>query len=429
MFTKLSRKVRHYSTGATASIVSPLAAIPKTEVVKLKWPLNSHKFIGYLCLGTSSLVFAIVVLGGLTRLTESGLSITEWKPITGAIPPLTQLDWEEEFAKYQESPEFKQLNSHITLEEFKFIFFMEWSHRLLGRAIGLVFVVPSLYFIAKRKVSKTVLLQLLGLCAGLGFQGFIGWWMVYSGLDEEQLQERNSKPTVSQYRLTAHLGTAFLIYSGMVYTGLQVLKNFKIMANPEVYVDYFKKLNSSALKPFTRLTKVLLLLTFITAMSGGLVAGLDAGLIYNTFPHMGDDYVPSKNELFSKVYSRREGDLIWRNFLENPTLVQLTHRVLATVTFFSIFGVHMYSHRIKTMIPRNAYKTLNIAMGVGMLQVGLGICTLLWLVPTDVAAAHQAGALGLLTTMVVLLLQLRRPTMTNLALLKRFLAQKGAVLK
>ncbi|GME97774.1 unnamed protein product [[Candida] boidinii] len=204
-------------------ILQEIASTQSQQSIKLpksSWPINSHKGVAYLCIGTSILVFAIVILGGLTRLTESGLSITEWKPVTGALPPMTQEDWELEFAKYKESPEFKQLNSHINLDEFKFIYSMEWSHRLLGRFIGLVFVLPSLYFIARKKVSKKVAFRLLGVCSLIGFQGFLGWWMVYSGLDEKLLEERRSKPTVSQYRLTAHLGAAFLVYCAMISTEL-----------------------------------------------------------------------------------------------------------------------------------------------------------------------------------------------------------------
>ncbi|ODV95011.1 hypothetical protein PACTADRAFT_50843 [Pachysolen tannophilus NRRL Y-2460] len=430
---------RFYSSISTStSSVLKVKSPSTSSIVKSKWPLNSHKYVGYLCLFNASLVFSIVILGGLTRLTESGLSITEWKPITGSIPPLNEKQWEQEFEKYQESPEFKQLNSHITLDEFKFIFFMEWSHRLLGRTIGMLFVLPSLYFVARRKVSLQVAFKLMGICSLIGFQGFIGWWMVESGLDAEQLAERNSKPTVSQYRLTTHLGLAFIIYSSMIYTGLQVLKEFQIMKNPEKYLVIFKQLNSNKLKFFKKTAIGLAILTFITAMSGGLVAGLDAGLIYNTFPHMGDNYIPSTNELFSPVFSRLkdQSDIWWRNMFENPTTVQLNHRILALTTFFTVFAAHMYSHRIKSLIPRNAYITMQAAMGVAMVQVGLGICTLIWLVPTELAAAHQAGALTLLTTMVILCQQLRKPTMSNMILLKRFLeknvtdlAKKNNVLK
>lgn len=160
-------------------------------------------------------------------------------------------------------------------------------------------------------------------------------------------------------------------------------------------------------------------------MSGGLVAGLDAGLIYNTFPHMGDDIIPSSNELMSPVFARKadQSDLFWRNMLENPTTVQLNHRILAVTTFFSVFAVHMYSHRLRPIIPKNAYRTLNACMGLVTIQAALGITTLIYLVPIELATAHQAGALGLLTGILVLFQQLRRPNVANIALLKRSLQQ------
>ncbi|KAH3669054.1 hypothetical protein OGAPHI_001650 [Ogataea philodendri] len=408
---------------------TPISFQQATKTIRRsKWPANTNKNLGYLCIGTSILVFAIVILGGLTRLTESGLSITEWKPVTGAIPPRTQEDWEEEFKKYQESPEFKLLNSHITLEEFKFIFYMEWSHRLLGRIIGTVFVLPTLYYIARRQVSPPVAFKLLGICALIGLQGAIGWWMVYSGIDEQLLEERKSKPTVSQYRLTAHLGAAFLVYCTMISTGFGILRDHDIMKHPKEYLETFQKIQSPSLKLFRRLSKGLLGLVFVTAMSGAMVAGLDAGLIYNTFPHMGDDYIPSANELFSPVFSRLadQSDLIWRNMFENPATVQLNHRIMATLTLCSVFALHMYSHRIRSIIPRPAYKWLNISMGVVSLQVTLGICTLLWLVPIELAAAHQGGALALLTSVLITVCHLKKPTRSNLMLLKNFLEKSKA---
>lgn len=162
-------------------------------------------------------------------MTESGLSITEWKPVTGAIPPLNEQEWQEEFDKYKDSPEFKQLNSHITLEEFKFIFSMEWGHRLVGRCIGAFFILPALYFYARGKFTPRVTKRVGILTGLLGLQGFIGWWMVKSGLDEEQLAERKSKPTVSQYRLTTHLSAAFLMYLGVLWTAFEILNENKLV--------------------------------------------------------------------------------------------------------------------------------------------------------------------------------------------------------
>ncbi|KAL6941303.1 Cytochrome c oxidase assembly protein cox15 [Hanseniaspora osmophila] len=373
--------------------------------------MNSHSNVGYWLIGTSGLVFGIVVLGGLTRLTESGLSITEWKPVTGTIPPLNQKEWEEEFAKYKDSPEFKQLNSHITLDEFKFIFFMEWFHRLWGRAIGGIFVVPTLYLLASRYTSARVNRRLLGLSALLGLQGVIGWWMVKSGLDEENLEERKSKPTVSQYRLTTHLGAAFMLYMGMLWTGWEIVRENKWMKNPSESIKIFEKLNNPQLKPLKKMSLALVALTFLTAMSGGLVAGLDAGLIYNTFPKMGDTWFPSKRELLDKNFSRKEdnSDLVVRNVLDNPTTVQLNHRILAITTFTAVLAFHMYAVKRKALIPKNVNRTIHAMMGLVTLQAALGIATLVYLVPISLASAHQAGALALLTSTLLCASQLRRP--------------------
>ncbi|TID29793.1 hypothetical protein CANINC_001608 [Pichia inconspicua] len=414
---------RSFSTSLKQLNIASQSASKPTS----KWPANSHKAVGYLCIGTSILVFAIVVLGGLTRLTESGLSITEWKPVTGALPPMNEEDWIAEFEKYKASPEFQLLNSGMDLDDFKFIYSMEWSHRLLGRIIGMVFVLPTFYFIATKRVSLKTSAKLLGICGLIGLQGAIGWWMVYSGIDTNLLEERRSKPTVSQYRLATHLGAAFVVYCAMISTGYSVLRNQWIMKNPSEYAKYFQQIQSKSLSRFKLFTKGMFGLIFLTAMSGAFVAGLDAGLIYNTFPHMGEDWIPSKAELFDPVYSRvkDQADLWWRNMLENQATVQLEHRILATTTAIVVFATHMYSHRIKTIIPRHAYKWLNISMGVVTLQYILGMCTLLYLVPTDLAAAHQAGALTLLTCALLVINNLKKPSKANMMILKKYLEESA----
>lgn len=395
---------RSFTASSMLKEAAAVSSPPKTL-------LNSSKWVGYWLIGTSGLVFGIVVLGGLTRLTESGLSITEWRPVTGTLPPMNQQEWEEEFEKYKESPEFKQLNSHIDLDEFKFIFFMEWIHRLWGRAIGAVFLFPAVYFMATRKTSGRVNKRLVGLLALLGFQGFIGWWMVKSGLDQEQLEARKSKPTVSQYRLTTHLGTAFLLYLGMIWTGFEILKERKWIQNPAKALEAFKLLDSKALGPARRLSLGLLALSFLTAMSGGMVAGLDAGWIYNTFPKMGDTWVPSSRELMDPNFARKEdkSDLWWRNMLENPATVQLNHRILGITTFCAVLAVHSYCSRRKAAVPKMADRTIKAMMGIVTMQVGLGIATLVYLVPISLASIHQAGALALFTSAIIFAAQLRKP--------------------
>lgn len=382
-----------------------------------------EKKIGYWLIGTSTLVFGIVVVGGLTRLTESGLSITEWRPVTGVLPPLNKLQWEIEFEKYKDSPEFKQINSDITLEEFKFIYFMEWGHRVIGRAIGLFLVVPAGYFWAKGKLNKRLKWSVVGLFGLLSLQGFIGWWMVRSGLDEENLASRRSKPTVSQYRLTLHLGAAFLMYLGVLNVGLLVLKENKWMKMakeaPGKINSLFSKLENPLLKRVKVLAVSLICLTFVTAMSGGMVAGLDAGLIYNTFPHMGDDFVPLRNELMSPVFSRKEdnSDMWWRNLLENPTTVQLIHRTFATVTFFTVLTGAIFLKRYRTILPKASHKRFHGVLGFAVMQVLLGITTLIYLVPIPLAAAHQAGSLALLTSCLAFAASLRRPRPETLKLI------------
>lgn len=408
---------KSYSTIANPSGATTQAVKETLKKTSRKISPVSSKITGYWLICTSGLIFGIVVVGGLTRLTESGLSITEWKPVTGAIPPLNEEEWEAEFAKYKDSPEFKQLNSHITLDEFKFIFSMEWGHRLLGRGIGMFFILPAIYFWKTGKFAPHVTRKVIGLTFLLGLQGAIGWWMVKSGLDEEQLSERNSKPTVSQYRLTAHLGAAFLMYLGVLWTAFEILNEnrwIKTMStDPEKVTNLLAKLNSPALNKVRRLGTGMLLLTFITAMSGGMVAGLDAGLIYNTFPHMGDEYpyVPSANELMDPVFARKEdkSDLFWRNALENPATVQLIHRIFATTTFFAILAGHMIVIKHKAAIPKRAQKTFHTMMGLVTLQVTLGISTLIYLVPVPLASAHQAGALALLTGCLAFAANVKRP--------------------
>lgn len=342
-----------------------------------------------------------------TNTMKYRLSITEWKPVTGSIPPRTEADWASEFLKYQASPEYSMLNSKMTLEEFKSIYWMEWIHRLWGRAIGLTFVLPAVYFVARGKVSKPMAWRLLGIAGLIGFQGFIGWWMVKSGLKDD-LFAPGSHPRVSQYRLTAHLGTAFICYAAMLWSGLSILRTNKLLRmTPEAATASLSALQHPALKPFKISVALLTGLVFTTAMSGGLVAGLDAGLIYNEFPYMGVGLTPPKSELFDPFYSHTEdrSDLVWRNFLENPSLVQLDHRILATTTFSSVMALWAYSRFSPALIkhlPRAAKKGVHGVVGFVCLQVVLGITTLLYLVPVPLASAHQAGSLALLTWTFVL---------------------------
>lgn len=340
------------------------------------------------------------------------LSITEWRPVTGSLPPLSAADWDLEFTKYRASPEFAKLNPHMTLDEFKQIYFMEWTHRLWGRVIGMTFVLPTLFFIARRRVSRRMAVQLVGISALIGFQGAIGWWMVASGLKDDLFAE-GAHPRVSQYRLTAHLATAFVCYSWMLVAGLSILRTHALLANPAATHALATTLATPALARFRRAATALTALVFVTALSGALVAGLDAGLIYNEFPKMGLGLTPPKSELFDTFYSRQadRSDLWWRNMLENPSLVQLDHRIMAMSVCASVLALFTYSRmgRVKAALPADARKATMGVLHLMLMQVTLGISTLIYIVPTGLAATHQAGALALLTGMLVLGTRLRVP--------------------
>lgn len=386
-----------------AALSSPSAHTARS---RSSFPNTSSKSAAYWLLASATSVFGIVVFGGLTRLTESGLSITEWRPVTGSFPPRDQDAWEAEFARYKLSPEFKMLNSRMDLEDFKSIYWMEWTHRLWGRVVGVTFLLPTAYFVVRRRVSRAMAGRLVGICGLIGFQGFLGWWMVKSGLKDD-LFEQGKHPRVSQYRLAAHLGTAFVAYLAMLWNGLSILREHALLRDPEAGKQLLDQLRRPELKTFRRSVVGVSLLVFTTAMSGALVAGLDAGLIYNDFPWMGQGLLPPKREMLDSFYSHTpdRGDLIWRNMLENPVLVQLDHRILATTTFSAIIALWAYSRvspRVRAAIPKTASKGMLGVVHLASLQVVLGISTLWYLVPTPLAAAHQAGALALLTGMAVL---------------------------
>ncbi|KAJ3371326.1 Cytochrome c oxidase assembly protein cox15 [Kappamyces sp. JEL0680] len=363
-------------------------------------PRVSRPVVGWWYLFSGSLVFGIVILGGLTRLTESGLSIVEWNLIKGMKPPTSDQEWHDEFEKYKQFPEYKLLNHNITIEEFKKIFYMEWAHRMWGRAIGLVFVIPGLYFATKGYMTRAIRSRSLAVAAMIGTQGVLGWYMVKSGLDHE-IVEKKQVPRVDHFWLSAHLGSAFLIYCAMVFTGLEILKQNRFATNPSL-----KSLQISH-PLFKRYAHVVLGLVFLTAISGAWVAGLDAGLIYNEFPYMGEGFVPSDMWAYSTPSpTRPEVMPWWENLAKNPAAVQFNHRLLATTTFTAVSLLWVMSRRVPlSSISRMATNTL---LGVACIQVSLGIATLLYLVPVPLAAAHQAGSLSLLTVAVWLAHTLKR---------------------
>ncbi|CAG8650299.1 11788_t:CDS:2 [Ambispora leptoticha] len=386
------------------------STIPKQFISQNETAISSSitytkPVVGYWLLGTAALVFGIVILGGLTRLTESGLSIVEWKPITGVLLPITEQQWKEEFKKYKQFPEYKKLDTEMSLYDFKFIYLMEWAHRMWGRAIGLSFILPAVYFGARGYMTRSTSYKIIGLAGLLGFQGFLGWYMVKSGLSEELMNDPGAVPRVSHYRLAAHLGSAFLLYIGMLLTGLQILRDAKI-ARGTFPASISKALLNPAIAMFRRSAIGIAALVFLTSLSGALVAGLDAGLIYNEFPYMGKNIMPPQNELFSKNYTRPGDAFAWRNFFDNPTTVQFDHRIMATTTLGAIIALWVYSRRVPITV--NARRASNILLGVAGMQVTLGISTLIYMVPIPLASAHQAGSLTLLTSALWLVHVMRR---------------------
>ena len=324
-----------------------------------------------------AVIFAMVSLGGVTRLTGSGLSMVQWEPIMGILPPISQTEWQETFQLYQQFPEYILKNTHMGLSEFKAIFWFEYSHRLLGRMIGVIFLIPFLYFLIRRKIDMPLVPKLIGMFVLGGLQGLMGWYMVKSGLVQD--------PHVSQYRLTAHLGLALIIYAYILWVALGLF----FQREKYIFQSDSTNIKTSAI--------VLSLVVFITALSGGFVAGLKAGHAYNTFPLMNGQIIP--DGLFSLTP-------IWKNFFENITTVQFDHRVMATILFIAI---PIFCFKALRQNPSPRLRTgLYLLLLILGIQITLGISTLLLHVPVALAAAHQAGALLLLTIMLFVAQQLRQ---------------------
>ncbi|CAG9818243.1 unnamed protein product [Phaedon cochleariae] len=349
---------------------------------------NGHKAVGYWLLTCSGMVFVAVVLGGVTRLTESGLSMVTWK-LLGEKMPRTEQEWQEEFERYQQYPEFKIKNKEMTLQEFKFIWHMEYGHRQWGRAIGAVFLIPAAYFWAKGRLTPGQKKRILAFGGLIGAQGLMGWYMVKSGL-QDRFHAESDVPRVSQYRLASHLSLAFLLYSLLLWSALDVLI-------PAQGIAIASKAALKASRKFRMLAHSAKGLVFLTAVSGAFVAGLDAGLVYNSFPKMADKWVPDDILALSPALA---------NLTENPTTVQFDHRILGTTTLGVITAVWLLSRR--RILPPRAYTAAAVLGLLGYLQVTLGITTLLTYVPTDIAATHQAGSLTLLSAAVWLTHELKK---------------------
>lgn len=320
----------------------------------------------FICAGA---VFLMAVIGAITRLTESGLSIVEWKPVAGALPPLNEAEWQREFAAYKQSPQYKAVNYGMELADFKRIFFWEWLHRLWGRLIGVLYALPLLFF--WRRIPAERRGAFFGiLCLG-ALQGAVGWWMVKSGLVKD--------PAVSHYRLAAHLMLAVLIYGCLFRLGLST----GVAPSQDAG-------RLAALRGFARAA---LLAVVLTMTWGAFTAGLDAGLVYNdVFPYMGKHLWPSEMLDYKPL---------WKAFFEDHATVQFTHRVLAALTLLKVL---LLVKKGLAFNPPPRIRKLFIAAGiVAVLQVSLGVAAVLTKVHIHVAAAHQAGALALLTVLVWLL--------------------------
>jgi heme a synthase len=313
-----------------------------------------------------ALIFLMVPVGGITRLTLSGLSITEWKPVVGVVPPLSAADWATEFAKYKQVPEYQAVHSGMTLAEFKDIFYWEYFHRLLGRLIGIAFALPFVWFFARRRLPRRLLPPLAGILL-LGFaQGALGWYMVESGLSD--------RVEVSQYRLVAHLALALAIYAAILWVALDIVRGSR---------------HRAASPGWRRTADAVLALIAVTIVAGGFVAGTRAGLTYNTFPLMDGRLVPLGYGQLHPFYL---------NWFNNIAAVQFDHRVLALTVVAIVLLMWIAGLRARLPIPaRNALHLLFVA---AVLQMTLGISTLLLVVPVPLAAAHQAGAVLLLSAAI-----------------------------
>jgi cytochrome c oxidase assembly protein subunit 15 len=321
---------------------------------------HAGKAVGLWLFSLAVMVYVMVVLGGLTRLTGSGLSMTEWQPFT-LLPPVDDAGWHDLFGLYQASPQYRLLNVGMDLAGFKDIFWLEYTHRLWGRLIGLVFLVPVAVFVWRGHLGRTDVPRLLAVFLLGGLQGVLGWLMVKSGLAD--------RPEVSHYRLALHLLAALAIYGALLWSALNFLRPGAARAR------------HGRLGGVEGALLILAVLVGLTIAAGALVAGLHAGLIYNSFPLMEGRVLPRSAFNLQPV---------WLNIFENLALVQFDHRVLAMVTWLAAVSIWWWSRRLP--LPRRARLAVTLVPVVATLQAGLGISTLLLMVPIPLASAHQGGA-------------------------------------
>lgn len=341
---------------------------------------NTDKQIGYWLIIGALLVIVMVILGGYTRLSHSGLSMVTWKPVTGVVPPISGAQWEEEFSKYKTSPEYIKRNYNFTVDEFKSIYWPEFLHRLLGRVLGLAFLIPFLYFLFTGKLkNKRMSVNLLVIFLLGGLQGVIGWYMVKSGLVDV--------PSVSHYRLAIHFMTALTLFVYILWTALGVL--------------YPQAGANTGIQPIRKLLNWLLGILIVQLVYGALVAGLKAGLIFPTFPKMNSEWMPSSIGMALDVYGLK-------SFMEFPALVQFIHRWLAAIILILIFWVY-WKGRQKDLSTIQRRSLLAMVIMV-IIQFLLGVFTLLYLVPISLGVLHQLGAVVLLTTVIIAIFNFRYTT-------------------
>jgi cytochrome c oxidase assembly protein subunit 15 len=323
-------------------------------------PVPHARAIGLWLVAVAFMTFAMMIIGAITRLTESGLSMVEWRPLVGFLPPVSTAEWERVFGLYKQTSQYAIMNKGMTLDAFQHIFFWEWFHRLWGRMIGLVFAVPFLYFLIRGYIPKGYKGHLWALLLLGGLQGVIGMWMVKSGFVD--------RVEVSQYRLATHLGIAFFILGYTVWLALGLL--FPI--NPD---------RAAVSRPFRRLGAWAHGVIFVTILSGALVAGLNAGFIYNEWPTMGGQFIPD---------GYWDDTLGLASLFEVMEAVQFNHRTLAYITLVTVFALFWWSRRL--VLPRRTKAAIHALFGMVCLQVCLGIATLLSIVWLPLAVLHQAGA-------------------------------------
>jgi cytochrome c oxidase assembly protein subunit 15 len=341
-------------------------------------PRPAERSIALWLLLCCAMIFVMVVIGGITRLTESGLSITEWQPVSGVMPPLDAAQWAAEFERYKAIPQYRAIHADMTLGEFKVIYFWEYLHRLWGRLIGVVFAVPFFYFLARGRIPWRLAPRFLGLFALGALQALLGWYMVESGLSE--------RIEVSQYRLAAHLAAAVIIYAAMLWVALDLLWPHALR-QPDRRARALRRAAGGVIG-----------LVFLTLVAGAFVAGLRAGYIDNTFPLMEGGFAPPDYWQRAPWYS---------TWFENPAAAQFDHRLLAEATWLAIAALWLSARR--AALPLRARAALDALFVMATVQAALGIATLLLVVPLPLAVAHQAGAMLLVTAAVVARHALRSP--------------------